>query len=95
MSETKTRKVHTPEYKAKVALQALRSDKTINEIGQEFDVHPMPVGVWKKALQEQAKTLYESKRGAKAADAQKELERLYGEIGRLKWSFAGLRKSPG
>jgi len=95
MSETKTRKVHTPEYKAKVALQALRSDKTINEIGQEFDVHPMPVGVWKKALQEQAKTLYESKRGAKAADAQKELERLYGEIGRLKMELDWLKKKSG
>jgi transposase-like protein len=38
MSETKTCKVHTPEYKAKVALQVLRSDKTINEIGQEFQI---------------------------------------------------------
>jgi len=38
MSETKICKVHTPEYKAKVALQVLRSDKTINEIGQEFQI---------------------------------------------------------
>ena len=41
MSETKTRKVHTPEYKSKVALQALRSGKTINQIGQESDVRQL------------------------------------------------------
>ena len=55
MSETKKRKFHTPEYKAKVGLEALRSEKTINQIGQEFDVHPVQVGLWKKAIQEQAK----------------------------------------
>ncbi len=49
MSETKKRKFHTPEYKAKVALEALRSGKTINQIGQQFDVHPVQVGLWNKA----------------------------------------------
>jgi transposase-like protein len=95
MSETKTRKVYTPEYKAKVALQALRSDKTINQIGQEFDVHPVQVSAWKKALLEQAKTLFESSRGPKPVDAQKEPERLYSEIGRLKMELDWLKKSLG
>ena len=49
MSETKKRKFHTPEYKAKVGLEALRSDETINQIGQELDVHSVQVGLWKKA----------------------------------------------
>jgi transposase len=44
MSEVKTRKVHTPEFKAKVGLEALRGVKTINEIGQEHGVHPVQVG---------------------------------------------------
>ena len=47
MSEVKTRKVHTPEFKAKVGLEALRGVKTINEIGQEHGVHPVQVGQWK------------------------------------------------
>ena len=51
MSEAKKRKFHTPEFKAKVALEALRGVKTINEIGQEFGVHPITVGHWKKELQ--------------------------------------------
>lgn len=39
MSEAKKRKFHAPEFKAKVALEALRGVKTINEIGQEYGVH--------------------------------------------------------
>lgn len=60
MSTPKKRKVHSAEHKAKVALEALRSDKTINQIGQEFDVHPVQVGLWRKALKDQAKTLFEA-----------------------------------
>jgi len=48
MSEAKKRKFHTPEFKAKVGLEALRGVKTINEIGQEYGVHPITVGKWKK-----------------------------------------------
>lgn len=84
MSETKKHKVHTTEYKAKVGLEALRSGKTINQVGQEFDVHPVEVGQWKKAIQEQAKTLFQGKRGPKPVGAQSEPDRLYSEIGRFK-----------
>ena len=61
MSEVKTRKFHRPEFKAKVGLEAVRGVKTINEIGQEFGVHPVQVGQWKKAIQEHASTLFEGK----------------------------------
>jgi transposase-like protein len=56
MSETK-RKNFTREFKAKVALEAIRGIKTVNEIGQEFGVHPSQAGLWKKELQEQASRL--------------------------------------
>jgi transposase-like protein len=45
MSDAKKRKFHTPEFKAKVGLEALRGMKTINEIGQEYGVHPVQVVV--------------------------------------------------
>ncbi len=57
------RKVHLPDFKAKVGLEALRGVKTINEIGQEFGIHPEQVSQWKKEIQEQAKTLFEGRRG--------------------------------
>lgn len=55
----------------------------------------MQVGLWKKAIQEQAKTLFEGKRGPKSGDAQSEPERLYGEIGRLKMELDWLKKKSG
>lgn len=95
MSEAKKRKVHTPEFKAKVGLEALRGVKTINELGQEYGVHPVQVGQWKKEIQVQAKTLFEGKRGPQAMTADREPERLYSEIGKLKMELDWLKKKSG
>ena len=95
MSEAKKRKFHTPEFKAKVGLEALRGVKTINEIGQEFGVHPVTVGQWKKEIQEQAKTLFEGKRGPKPIDPHREPEKLFSEIGKLKVELDWLKKKSG
>ena len=95
MSEARKRKVHTPEFKAKVGLEALRGAKTINEIGQEYGVHPAQVGQWKKEIQEQAKTLFEGKRGPRAIAAHQEPELLYSEIGKLKVQLDWLKKKSG
>ena len=92
MSETK-RNNFTGDFKAKVALEAIRGIKTVNEIGQEFGVHPTQVGLWKKELQEQAASLFSTKRGAKPADPSASPERLYSEIGRLKMELDWLKKA--
>jgi transposase-like protein len=93
----KKRKVFSGEFKAKVALEAARGVKTVNEIAQEFGVHPTQVGQWKKELQEQAGSLFEVKRGVRPVDQSASPERLYSEIGRLKpvlslskgWNWTG------
>lgn len=95
MSERKKRKVHSPEFKAKVGLEALRGVKTINEIGQEYGVHPVQVGQWKKEIEVEAKTLFEGKRGPKAIAAHREPELLYSEIGKLKVELDWLKKKSG
>ena len=95
MSETKRRKIHTPEFKAKMGLEALRGTKTINEIGQDYDVHPVQIGLWKKEIKAQAKTLFEGKRGPKPVAAHREPELLYSEIGRLKMELDWLKKKSG
>jgi transposase len=94
MSENK-RKVHSPEFKAKVGLEALKGVKTVNEIGQEYGVHPSQVGQWKNALHEQAKSLFDGKRGPKRVVEHQEPERLYSEIGRLKMELDWLKKKSG
>ena len=95
MGEAKKRNFHSPEYKAKVGLEAVRGMKTINEIGQEYGVHPGQVGDWKKEILEQAKTLFEGKRGPKPLAEHKEPERLYCEIGKLKVELDWLIKKSG
>ena len=69
MSESK-RKVFTGAQKAKVALAAVKGLKTINEIAQEFSVHPTQVNQWKKELMDNAGSLFEGKRGPKPTNEQ-------------------------
>lgn len=94
-SEAKKRKVHTPEFKAKVGLEALQGVKTVNEIGQQYGVHPAQVGQWMKEIQEQAKTLFEGKRGPKPIAEHQEPDLLYSEIGKLKVQPDWLKKKSG
>ena len=64
MSESK-RKIFTGAQKAKVALEAVKGTKTVNEIAQEYGVHPTQVAQWKKDLLANAGSLFEGKRGPK------------------------------
>lgn len=88
-----TRKKYTAQFKAKVGLEALRALKTINEIGQEYGVHPVQVAQWKKTIQEHASAGFEIKRGQKkAVQEHEDPEHLYSEIGRLKVALDWLKK---
>jgi transposase-like protein len=93
MAESKKRKVHSAEFKAKVALEAIRGVKTANEIAQEYGVHPVMVSQWKKEILENAGTLFDTKRGPKQVNEKSDEDRLYGEIGRLKMELDWLKKS--
>jgi transposase-like protein len=94
MGEAK-RKSYTAAFKAKVALEAIRGVRTVNEIGQEYGVHPVQVGQWKREIQERAETLFAKKRGPKKEDGPGDAERLYSEIGRLKVELDWLKKKSG
>jgi transposase len=59
----KKRKFHSLGFKTEVALEVLCGVKRINEIGQEFGIHPITIGHLKKVLQGKTKTLFEGKRG--------------------------------
>ncbi len=94
MSELKRGNFSGP-YKARIALEAMRGAKTVNEIAQEYEVHPAQVGRWKMALQEQVPALFESGHRAKPIDHASNPQRLYSEIGRLKMKLDWLKKSQG
>ena len=76
MTETKKRKLHLPACKAKVGLEARGGMKTTNQIAQEYGVHPVQVGQWKREIQ--AQSLFEGKRGPQPVSAESAPNRLYG-----------------
>ena len=94
MSEKK-RTMMTGTQKVKIALEAVKGTKTVNEIAQEYGVHPTQVGLWKKALLENAGQLFDVKLGTKAIDPLSNPERLYAKIGQLNMELEWLKKKSG
>jgi len=77
------RRNHTAAFKAKVALAALKGEKTLSEIAQQFDVHPNQVTQWKTALLEGAAGVFGSGSGGADAAAAVDVKSLHAKIGQL------------
>ena len=76
------RRRHDPEFKARVALEAIKGIRTIQEIAKEFEIHPVQVSEWKKAMIERAPSVFGA--GAKDAaenDFEDERSKLHAKIG--------------
>lgn len=89
------RKIFTGEQKAKVALAAIKGLKTVNEIAQEYGVHPTQVNQWKKDLLANASHVFEGKRGPKPSNTEVDQDRLYAKIGQLNMELDWLKKKSG
>jgi transposase-like protein len=77
------RKQHSPEFKAKVALEALKGEATVSELASRFGVHPTMIHQWKRSLLDGASGVFE--RGGKRTpeiDAE-EIKELHAKIGEL------------
>ena len=89
------RRRFTKEFKAKVALEALKGHKTINELAQEFEVHPNQITVWKKKLLEVAPDVFGRKKDLEVEKAKEERDRLYKKVGQLQIEVDWLKKKTG
>jgi putative transposase len=90
------RKRYTPEYKAKVALEAIREQKTLNELGREYGPHPVQISQWKKqALDALPAAFGDRKAWAHAAEEEELKSRLYQQIGQLQVELDWLKKRVG
>lgn len=92
------RKQHTPEEKARLALEAIRGERTINEIASENNIHPNMLSKWKREAETHLYTLFQDNT-AKERKAQKEREceinDLYAQIGKLTTQNEWLKKKSG
>ena len=86
------RKVHTAEFKAKVALEAVKGGLTANQIASKYEVHAVQVSQWKKELLSNLASVFEGKRPQKPTDDQEDPAKLYEQIGRLKVENDWLKK---
>jgi putative transposase len=91
------RRQHGSDFKARVALAALKGDKTINEVAANFEVHPSMVITWKQQALAGLPELFSRRSPRSEAAAQAQEAGLYEQIGRLKVELDWLKKklSPG
>jgi len=75
------RRNHSPQFKAKVATAALRGDKTLAELAEQFDLHANQIVQWKQQALENMAAAFESNAGGQVGEA--ELKELHAKIGQL------------
>jgi transposase len=86
------RRIFGGAFRAKVALAAVKGDKTLAQLAEQFQVHPNQVSTWRKELIERAAQLFEDGRRRKPDDSLVSQEELYEQIGRLKMEVDWLKK---
>ena len=93
--DPKIRRVHPPAFKAKVAVEALKEQKTIAELSSFFGIHETQITKWKKQALEILAQGFSGKREQKTKDDRELIQELYRQIGRLKVEVDFLKKKMG
>ena len=86
------KKIFSPKQKATVALEAIKGIKTTNQLSSHYEIHPTQVGLWKKALMENAERVFSDKRKNETKDRDELIERLYTTIGQRDIELEWLKK---
>ena len=79
----RTRRNHSPSFKAKVALAAVKGEKTLAELAQLHDLHPTQITAWKSQLVEGAASLFGAGSSGKQSEPEIDLKTLHAKIGEL------------
>jgi transposase-like protein len=86
------RKQYSVDFKAKVALEAIRGMKTANEIASEYGVHPTQIAEWKKLVLERIPELFTTRGSEKNKSEEALIANLYQQIGQLKVELDFVKK---
>ena len=89
---SKRRRRFSAEFKFKVALEAAKGTRTLNELSSEYGVHPNQISGWKRELLAGGATLFSSKKARQEREQEALQSELYEQIGRLKMEMEWLKK---
>ena len=81
--QRRPRRNHTPAFKAKVALAAIKGDRTLAQLAEQFDVHPNQITSWKAQLESGAADVFGAGGGSSAAQPAVDVKSLHAKIGEL------------
>ena len=90
-----SRRKFSKEFKAKVALEAIKGQRTINELAQEFSVHPNQIGLWKKQALSSLPEVFGSGKDREHEQMDTERDHLYKKVGQLQVQVDFLKKNIG
>jgi putative transposase len=90
---TTQRRQHSGAFKAKVALEAIRGERTVNEIAADYGVHPVQITQWKRVALDALPAIFSSRRGAKHKEEETLKAALYQQIGQRKVELDWLKKN--
>jgi transposase-like protein len=89
------RKHHSPEFKAKVAMEAIKESETLNQLSVKFDVHPNQIARWKKEAIEIMTEGFSQKKQKSIKDDEAQTDELFKQIGQLKVELDWIKKKSG
>ncbi len=88
-----TRRKFSADFKAKVALEAIKNQKTIAQLSQQYDINPITISKWKATFLERMSGIFDANTETPVKDTSVELDMLYAQIGKLKLENDFLKKS--
>ena len=85
-SMSNKKKQYGAQFKAKVALEAIRGEKTVSELASQYEIHPTMINGWKRKIWSEASQIFETEKQGKEIKekAETQIDELYRQIGKLK-----------
>lgn len=89
------RRKHSPAFKSKVAIEALKEQKTITQIGSEFKIHPTQVTKYRNQLNDGMESVFSNDHAKVLREKDELIDKLYQQVGKLNTEYEWLKKKLG